>query len=212
MDLRHQHSQRIAAAKAGFSERTARRIDRDPRLPSQKKPARRPWRTREDPLAEVRQPVIVPLLEAAPGLRAVTILEELARRYPDRDWDRARRTLERRWKARHGPDKEVIFRQDHAPGRRGLSDLTDASSLGITVAGAPLDHRLSHFALAYSGWEHAETAPSIRSELDGNNGTRARQRSHPRRSRRRLFHLHFDAAARPKRGLVIELARTPRRR
>ncbi len=33
-------SQRVAAAPVGFGERTARRIEADPRLPSQRKPAR----------------------------------------------------------------------------------------------------------------------------------------------------------------------------
>lgn len=37
----------------------------------------------------------------------------------------------------------------------GLSDFTDMAGLGVTVAGQPLDHRLYHFRLAYSGWEHA---------------------------------------------------------
>ena len=36
-----------------------------------------------------------------------------------------------------------------------LSDFTDAGGLGVTIAGEPFDHRLYHFALAYSGWEHA---------------------------------------------------------
>ncbi|WGF90252.1 hypothetical protein [Marinivivus vitaminiproducens] len=44
------HSQRIAAARAGFSKRTSRRIDADPRRPSQRKPQRR--RTVLDALAE----------------------------------------------------------------------------------------------------------------------------------------------------------------
>ena len=38
---RHHHTQKLAAARAGFSERTARRVEADPRLPSQRKPARR---------------------------------------------------------------------------------------------------------------------------------------------------------------------------
>jgi len=29
------------------------------------------------------------------------------------------------------------------------------SDVGITIAGGPLDHRLHHFRLAYSGFEHA---------------------------------------------------------
>src|SRR6516162_1248347 len=39
-----------------------------------------------------------------------------------------------------------------SPARLGLSDFTDTSALGITIAGV---HRLYHFRLAYSGFEHA---------------------------------------------------------
>lgn len=70
-----------------------------------------------------------------------------------------RRTLERRvrhWQALHGPEREVIFRQDHPPGQQGLSDFTDAGDLGVTAAGKPLLHRLYHFRLAFSGWQHGE--------------------------------------------------------
>jgi hypothetical protein len=54
-----------------------------------------------------------------------------------------------------GPEQDVIFRQEHEPGRLGLSDFTDTSVLGITVAGVVLGHRLYHFRLAFSGFEHA---------------------------------------------------------
>ena len=37
----------------------------------------------------------------------------------------------------------------------GLSDFTDMGRAGITIDGQPLDHRLYHFRLAYSGFEHA---------------------------------------------------------
>ena len=83
----------------------------------------------------------------------------MQRRHPDHDWDRLRRSLERRvraWRAEHGADREVIFRQDHVPGQQGLSDFTDMGDLGVSIAGQPLDHRLYHFALAYSAWEHVE--------------------------------------------------------
>ena len=62
------------------------------------------------------------MIEAEPRLRPVTVLEEMKRRHPDRDWDSMRRTLERRmrrWRARHGPDREVIFRQNHPIGHQG---------------------------------------------------------------------------------------------
>ena len=69
-----------------------------------------------------------------------------------------RRTLERRirtWRALNGAEQDVIFRQEHPPGRLGLSDFTDMRDRGVSIAGAPLDHRLYHFRLAFSGWEHA---------------------------------------------------------
>jgi len=37
----------------------------------------------------------------------------------------------------------------------GLSDFTDMGELEITIAGERLDHRLYHFRLAFSGFEHA---------------------------------------------------------
>ena len=49
----------------------------------------------------------------------------------------------------------MIFRQVHEPGRLGLSDFTDMNELGVTVAGAAFSHRLYHFRLAFSGFEHA---------------------------------------------------------
>jgi hypothetical protein len=38
----------------------------------------------------------------------------------------------------------------------GLSDFTDVSDLGVIVGGQRLEHRLYHFALACSGFEHVE--------------------------------------------------------
>ena len=99
----------------------------------------------------------MPLLEASPGLRAVAVYEEMMRRRPDLS-PGVRRTIERRvraWKAKHGPEQEIIFRQRHEPGRRGLSDFTDARGLEVTVAGEPLAHKLYHFRLEYSGFCHA---------------------------------------------------------
>jgi len=145
----------LAAAKAGFSTATAYRIEQDPHLPSQRGGPR--GRRRPDPLATVWENEIVPLLQAAPGLRPIAVFDEILRRHPDLGVG-VRRTLERRiraWRALHGPEQEVIFRQVHEPGRLGLSDFTDMGDLAVLVAGEPLDHRLYHFRLAYSGFEHA---------------------------------------------------------
>ena len=40
-------------------------------------------------------------------------------------------------------------------GRLGLSDFTEMGDHAVSIAGVSLDHRLYHFRLAFSGWEHA---------------------------------------------------------
>jgi hypothetical protein len=98
-------------------------------------------------LAEVWDGEIVPILKSAPGIRAIAVLEEIRRRHPEIA-PGIRRTLERRmrtWRALVGPEQDVIFRQEHEPGRLGLSDFTDTSALGVTIAGVVLGHRLYHF-------------------------------------------------------------------
>lgn len=154
---RRTHTQAAAAAKAGISERSARRIETLESLPSQRPPRR--WRTRPDPLAEVWDGEILPLLQASPNLNAVTLLEELQRRHPGEYGAGMIRTLQRRlrqWRAVHGREREAFFAQEHPPGRQGLSDFTDASDLGVTIAGMPFAHRLYQFALAHSGWRSAD--------------------------------------------------------
>lgn len=153
---RRHHTQSVAAAKAGISERAARRIEKDPRLPSQRQHERH-WRTRADPL-EPFWPRIEELLRID-GIMAITIFETLQDELGEEIVpDRLRRTLERRvsrWKALHGGEKEIFFPQAHLAGRQSLSDFTVCDSLHVTIAGEALPHRLYHFRLACSGWEHA---------------------------------------------------------
>src|SRR5689334_18755476 len=154
MSFRRTETPSVAAAKAGFSAATAYRLEQDPRLPSQKKAPR--GRRRRDPLAAVWDSEVVPLLKSAPGLRPVAIFDEIRRRHPELGAG-IRRTLERRirtWRALNGAERDVVFRQEPSPGRLGLSDFTDMGDYGISIAGVPLDHRLYHFRLAFSGWEH----------------------------------------------------------
>jgi hypothetical protein len=157
MTERQVHNQRIAAARTGMSERTARRLETDPRKPSERVPER--GRTVPDPLERVWEAELVPMLQTDPRLRPITLLHYLQRAYPAQfPDDRVRRTLERRvrdWKALRGPRRDVVFRQTKEPGRQGLSDFTDARKLGVTIDGAPLDHLLYNFVLAYSGWQFA---------------------------------------------------------
>ena len=155
MQFRKTNRAAVAAAKAGFSPATAYRLEHDPRLPSQKKAPRA--RRRPDPLESVWDSEVIPMLKAAPGLRPIGVLEELRRRHPELGAG-VRRTLERRirnWRAIHGPEQEVIFRQEHPPGRMGLSDFCDMRDLEVSIAGVPLEHRIYHFRLPFSGFESA---------------------------------------------------------
>ena len=159
MKHRKDKTQELAAAKAGISERSARRIESSTtvKLPSQT--PRRYWRARVDPFADVWDSEVVPLLKGAPKLMAVTLLRKLQDDHPDCYPDAMLRTLQRhvrQWRALKGPDKEVFFPQDHAPGQQGLSDFTAMAELRITIAGAAFDHILYHFVLAFSRWEYVE--------------------------------------------------------
>ena len=81
MKFRHSDGVATAAAKAGFSTASGYRIGHDPQLPSNKASVR--GRRRPDPLADIFNAEVVPLLREAPGLRSVAVFEEMLRRHPD---------------------------------------------------------------------------------------------------------------------------------
>ena len=70
-----------AAAQAAISLRTAYRIEKDPRLPSQTAAPR--GLRRPDPLIAIFDAEIVPMLEAAAALSPIAIFEEMRRRHPE---------------------------------------------------------------------------------------------------------------------------------
>ncbi len=157
MNHRKKTTQELAAARAGLSTRSARRIDKAVVLPSQT--PRRYWRSRADPFVEVWDTEIVPLLKSAPKLMAVTLLRKLQEDHPDCFGHGMLRTLQRhvrQWRALEGPPKEVFFPQAYAPGHRGLSDFTSVGELRITLGGGAFSHLLYHFVLAFSRWEYVE--------------------------------------------------------
>ena len=147
--------QKKAGAKAGCSERTAQRIDAGKH--QEQAQQKRHWRTRKDPFIEVWDSEVVPMLEKEPKLHSTTLFEALQDKHPGEYSNNRKRTFQRRvkaWKALHGPDKEVMFRQIQVPGREGLSDFTEITNFTVTVAGEPLNHRLYHFRLAFSSWSY----------------------------------------------------------
>jgi hypothetical protein len=103
-------------------------------------------------LAEVWDGEIVPILKSAPGFRAIAVLEEIRRRHPEIATG-IRRTLERRmrtWRALVGPELDVIFRQERAPGVSACQ--TSPTRAYSTVSGVVQEHWLYHFRLTSLSW------------------------------------------------------------
>lgn len=152
--LNDRHTLATAAARAGMDEKTARKYRTRGQLPSQCKTTHT-WRTREDPFAEVWEE-LQQKLQINPGLQAKTLFQDLQRRYPGQFQDGQLRTLQRRlkrWRALHGPPKEVFFPQCYTPGERCQSDFTSMKALRVTIQRQPFDHLIYHFVLPYSNWE-----------------------------------------------------------
>lgn len=164
-----------AAAAAGICERSAYTWKQGA-LPSDSKGAR-PWRTRTDPFAGVWDSEVTPLLASDEHsvLEGTTVLAELRRRHGDQYGPSLLRTLQRRmheWRALHGPGKEVMFEQRHEAGREGSFDFTDASELGVTIAGEVFSHLLFQLVLSFSKWRwvglaYSETFEALVRGLQG---------------------------------------------
>lgn len=149
--------QHIAAAKAGISERSGRRIEKG-EIPSGGR-AKRHWRTRKDPFAGIWDSEIVPMLEINDELQPLTLFEHITKKFPGKYPQSKLRTFQRRvkqWRALNGAGKEVMFLQRQVPGRLGLSDFTTLKKVTISIKGEPLKHLLYHFRLIYSGWCHVK--------------------------------------------------------
>ena len=154
-------TQETAAAAAGISVRTGRTWETG-ELPSQHKKTRT-WRTRPDPFAEVWDTEVVPLLQKDTDrkLHAKTVLKALRLSHPGQFPRSLTRTLQRRmrhWRALHGSDKDVVFPQNHPPGRELAFDFTHADSLDITLAGLPFPHLLFTAKASCGKFLYAELA------------------------------------------------------
>jgi hypothetical protein len=122
-------------------------------LPSQKKAPR--GRRRPDPLVEVWDAEIVPILKAAPGLRAIAVWPRCGGATP-----RSARASGARWNGASGRGGRWPVRsRTSCSGKSthpGVSACpTSPTRMNSTVTGVTLDHRLYHFRLAFSGFAHA---------------------------------------------------------
>lgn len=145
-----------AAMKAGMDRKTARKYVAAGKLPSEmSKP--HDWRTRPDPFVD-DWPELEALLAAQPGLEAKTLFELMRERHPDRYEPGQLRTLQRRvrrWRAERGPDRDVLFAQQHRAGEAAQTDFTSTTELGVTIAGELFAHLLCVLVLPYSNWRWA---------------------------------------------------------
>ena len=136
------------------------------RRPPSTKPASRPYRTRATRLPDLWDDGDRPLCAGSPGTAPDHLAGGVGAADPGRvsaspaahagtaggGWNSPARPRSRR----HLPGKPS------SPAAWACADFTDASRLGVTIAGSPFDHRLYHFALAYSGVEHAEVGAGRR--------------------------------------------------
>ncbi|MHC4146784.1 MAG: Mu transposase domain-containing protein [Planctomycetota bacterium] len=143
---------KTAAAKAGMSEKTARKYRKSGKLPSQCKVIH-DWRTRPDPLDPDDWRWAEEVLGNNDGIEAKTLLEVLQREHPGKYQDGQLRTFQRRvklWRALKGPGNEVFFPQVYTPGEWCESDFTRMKSLSVTINGIVFDHMLYHFVFSES--------------------------------------------------------------
>lgn len=147
-------SQKLAAARTGMSERTVRKYEQSGKLPSQMKMPRT-HRTRENPFAK-DWPWVEDQLRRDQALQTKTLFALLCQAYPGRYQENQLRTLQRHvlgWRIQHGEHREVMFPQEHVPGRMAQSDFTFMNSLGVTIGGVEFPHLVYHMVLTYSNFE-----------------------------------------------------------
>jgi hypothetical protein len=150
-----------AAMKADMHRETARKYVAAGKLPSELTQPR-DWRTRPDPFEE-HWLELEAKLQATPELEAKTLFELLQQQHPGRYEDGQLRTLQRqvkRWRAAHGPEREVVLAQQHRPGEAAQTDFTHATELAVTIVGQLFVHMLCVLVLPYSNWQWATSCLS----------------------------------------------------
>lgn len=159
--------QSAAAAKAGISERSGRKIEKKHHHTNKIKQPRN-YKTRRSPIDEVWADELEPMLQQSPDLQAKTLFIHLQRTHLDDNGfpiysNSILRTLQRyvaKWQALNGKAKSIMFPQNHIPGEQGLSDFTEFSESVVSINGKPFKHKLYHFRLVYSKWSYLKVIQS----------------------------------------------------
>ena len=153
MNKLKKYNQETAAAKVGMDVKTARKYIKSKLLPTDMKAVRK---QKEQNIFTGHWNEITNMFKASPGLQAKTVMNYLARKYPDQYTFSQLRSLQRHlhdWRAQHGKSQVIISRQDIKPGKQSQSDYTSMNELNITINKTIFKHLLFHFMLPYSHWE-----------------------------------------------------------
>ena len=117
----------MSAMKSGISRNTARKYLRQKDVMEQEKKPHN-WKTREDPLEKIWAQA-EEMLEKAGELESKVLFEFLRQTEAGKELKEGMlRTFQRRvrkWRLTHGPEKEVFFTQEHAPGETLAVDWTE---------------------------------------------------------------------------------------
>src|SRR5258706_11314101 len=124
--------QKLAAARAGVSERTARKYEQAGKLPSQMKRTRT-HRTRDDPFVG-DWPWVEAQIRDDPALQTKTLFALLCATFPGRYQEGQLRTLQRHVQAWRGPPRPgegSKFSQRDRPRRMAQCQLPPTKALGV---------------------------------------------------------------------------------
>ena len=165
-----------AARAAAMCDNTARRYRDAGQLPSEMKPPNRSWRTRKDPFHPDDWAWVVSRLRSPVGnkLQAKALFEAMRTRddavvhYADGGLRSFQRKV-RRWRAQHGPEKEIFFPQEHRPGEALQTDWLCGKRFLVTLADEIFEHKLVHTTLPCSNWRSVRVcrSESLSSLKDG---------------------------------------------
>lgn len=94
------------------------------------------------------------MLENEPKLTLTPLLDYLQEHYPEHYNQPLLRTLQRlvkQWRALHGSERDIIFRQQAVLAQQRFSDFTHPDN-PVTIQSKTFTHVLYQFRLAYSDW------------------------------------------------------------
>ena len=163
IEYQHTGSITMSSLKAVIDRDTGSKYIKNGKMPSESKPDHN-WKTRKDAFEFVKGEIKEYIrLDIDMDIEAQTILDFLQDKYPGQFKSNLLRTLQRRvkvFKLQKKKDRDIMFSQEHHPGKRMMLDWTFCNELKITINGSEFKHKLCHAVLPFSKWESASICQS----------------------------------------------------